>query len=90
MRAVDIDLETLQLANVSPDISGEITFKGKQSLAFGVELYELIYDSTENCFRFKTVTERISLRDRDSETIRTDIKPAFIGDYEEGNAFSSL
>jgi len=96
MRTVDIDVETLQLANISPDISaekvgkGEITFKGKQSLAFGVELYELVYHSTENCFRFKTVTERIRLRDRDSETIRTAIKPAVIGDSEEGNAFLSL
>ena len=96
MRTVDIDVETLQLANISPDISaekvgkGEITFKGKQSLVFGVELYELVYDSAENCFRFKTVTERIRLRDSDSETIRTDIKPAFIGECEEGNAFLSL
>ena len=94
MKTVDIDVEAL--ANVSPDISaekvgkGEINFKGKQRLAFGVELYELAYDSTENCFKFKTVTERIRLRDRDSETTRTDIKPAFIGDSEEGNAFLSL
>jgi hypothetical protein len=97
-KGVDIDVEILQqLANISADISvekagkGEISFKGKQSLAFGVELYELRYDSTDNCFRFKTVTERIRLRDRDSETIiNTDIKPAFIGASEEGNAFISL
>jgi hypothetical protein len=93
MRAVDVDLKIVQVADVSAGVSvekagkGEITFKGKQVLAFGVELYELLYDSTDNCFRFKTVTERVRLREKGTETIRTDIRPAFIGDPQQGDAF---
>jgi hypothetical protein len=96
MRGVDVDVKAIQLADVSAGVSvekagrGEITFKGKQSLAFGVELYELLYDTTENRFRFKTVTETVKLRDKGSEITRTDIKPAFVGDPLEGNAFFSV
>jgi hypothetical protein len=95
-RAVDVDVKALQLANISANVSlehagkGEIIFKGKHNLVFGVELYELIYDSKYNCFRFKTVTETVKLRDKGSEIIRTDIKPAFIGDSNEGDAFLQI
>lgn len=93
MRAIDVEAQALQLASVTADVSveksgkGEITFRGKQNLVFGVELYELLYDIKESRFRFKTVTETVKLRDRDSEVKRTDIKPAFIGDPNEGPVF---
>jgi hypothetical protein len=96
MRGVDVDVKAIQVAGVSAGVSvekagkGELTFKGKQSLAFGVELYDLLYDTQENRFRFNTVTETVKLRDKGTEITRTDIKPAFIGDPQEGNAFLSL
>jgi hypothetical protein len=73
-RAVDVDVKALQIANISTNVSleyagkGEIIFKGKHNLVFGVGLYELIiYDSNYNCFRFKTVAETVKLRDKGSE-----------------------
>ena len=97
MRAVDFDAKAMQLADVSTDVyveksgKGELTFKGKQSLVFGVELYELLYDTKEKCFRFNTVRESVRLRDRDSRAeIKEDVKPAFIGDANEGNAFLTI
>ena len=44
---LDLDAQVMKLANISGDISvqknqtGQVTFKGGKSLAFGVELYEL-------------------------------------------------
>jgi hypothetical protein len=96
MRAIDVEAEAVQLAGVSADVSversgkGELTFRGKQNLVFGVELYELLYDTKENRFRFKTVTKTVKLRDRDPAVTRTDIKPAFIGDPAEGDVFLSI
>jgi hypothetical protein len=93
MRAIDVEAEAMQLASVSAGISversgqGELTFRGKQNLVFGIELYELLYDIRESLFRFKTVTETVKLRDKDSEVTRTDIKPAFIGDPDNGDVF---
>jgi hypothetical protein len=96
MRAIDVEAEAMQLASVSAGVSversgqGELTFRGKQNLVFGVELYELLYDTRESRFRFKTVTETFKLRERDSEVTRTDIKPAIIGDPDEGDVFLPL
>ncbi len=98
MRGVDVDVKAIQLAGVSTGVSvekagkGEVTFKGKQSLAFGVELYDLLYDIQENGFRFNTITDPVKLRDKGTEIFtRTNIKPAFIGNAREKcNAFLSL
>jgi hypothetical protein len=48
MRAIDIEAQAIQLAGVTADVSversgqGELTFRGKQNLVFGIELYELL------------------------------------------------
>jgi hypothetical protein len=74
--------------------NGDVTFMGKKSLAFGVELYELIYDRDKGQLRFSTVTKPIVVRkpgeiDTNVET-RADIEPTFMGDSKEGDAFITI
>ncbi len=67
-KAIDIDTEVMGLADASSVISkessqeGEIVFKGNKRLAFGVELYELLYDTINERLRMKMVDEPSSLR----------------------------
>ena len=95
-RAIDMETQAGHLANISTDVSversgyGELTFKGKQNLVLGVELYELLYNTKDNRFRFNTVTETVKLRDKNSVITRTDIKPVFIGDRDNSDAFLSI
>jgi hypothetical protein len=96
-RAIDIEAQSIiQLANISADVSiekldhGEITFRGKDNLVFGVELHELLYDTKDNRFRFNTFTETIKLRAKDSIITRTGIKPVFIGDRDNDDVFLSV
>jgi hypothetical protein len=99
-KIVDANVNTLEMAEGSVALSikeagnGEVVFTGKRSLAFGVELYELIYDKDRDQLKFGTVTKPVVIRkpretDTTAET-RTDIEPTFIGDPKEGDAFITL
>jgi hypothetical protein len=59
---MDVDANVMKLANISGDISiqknqtGNIIFKGKKKLAFGVELYELKYIQNDGKDKFQMYT----------------------------------
>ena len=59
---MDVDANVMKLANISGDISiqknqtGNVIFKGKKKLAFGVELYELKYIQNDGKDKFQMYT----------------------------------
>jgi hypothetical protein len=73
---------------------GEVIFMGKKSLAFGLQLYELIYDNFRNQLKFTKVTRYLALRvyreSDDAASTHTVIEPALIGDPNEGDAFIAI
>jgi hypothetical protein len=85
---MDINADVKQLASASANISteisgsGQITFKGNKSLAFGVEVFELGYDIDEQKFSMSSVGEAMGLRGK--------AESALIGNSEEGNAFVTV
>jgi hypothetical protein len=88
-QVMDIDAEIKQLVSASGGVSieasgsGQITFKGDKSLAFGVELFELSYDMDKQKFSMSTTNEAMGLRGTDMPQIaHTRANQA-----EEGNAF---
>ena len=67
--------------------SGEITYKGEKNVAFGIEIYQINYNSTDNTFKFHEVTETTYLRKVESPVLRRGIEPALIEDPEKGDVF---
>jgi hypothetical protein len=96
----NVSAEVAKLASGSADVTlenvaeNEIVFRGKKSLAIGVELYELVYDENLQELKFKPV-ERSLLLKRKAESQKesqdnSTIAPAFIGDEEKGDAFITV
>jgi len=89
-RSVNIDVDAMRIAAVPVGISmaksneGEVTFTGKKSLAFGVELYELRYDVRRKQLRL-LLTDVGQVRGKPTHIA----KPAFIGD-SIGDAFIAV
>lgn len=89
---LDIDAQVMKLANASGGISieksrqGQVTFKGSKRLAFGVELYELAYNSEKGRFIMNAVNDAMTLRG----PVDISDKSAFIGDSEDGDAFVTI
>lgn len=83
--SVSLDLEAMKAAEVSAGVSltksseGEVTFSGKKSLAFGVELYELRYDVKRKELRL-LLAGGIQLRGKPA---MPDARPVFIGGPED-------
>lgn len=81
-QSVDLDAELLKVGegdmgvSVSSSGTGKLTFKGKKSLAFGVELYELMYDVKRSALRLLLPPGLIKVQGDSEEPI---VKPAFIG-----------
>lgn len=85
---VDIDLSALKKAasavaklSIEQGGDGELTYRGKVPLAFGVELVEMKYDDAKEKFLLTAVPE--------AQTIRAppDMERVFIGDAQQGNVF---
>jgi hypothetical protein len=70
--------------NIDQGKEGELTYKGKVPLAFGVELLKLDYDETENKFNLSALRRAQQIRG-DSEILRD-----FIGDPQTGNVFIAV
>jgi len=90
-KLVNIDIGFLNAAKTSIGVSaakseeGEVTYSGEKNLAFGVELYELQYDTKRNTLKLALPTGAIQVRGA-----RTPVaKPAFIGGPQE-SAFISI
>ncbi len=88
---MNIDLEAMKIIDVSAGASvtksneGEVTFAGKKSLAFGVELYELKYDVKSKTL--KLLLSDTAIRVRGKRSVAP--KPVFIGG-SEGNVFITV
>jgi hypothetical protein len=80
-KAVTIDVGAMELGEVTTGITveksseTEVTFIGKKSLAFGVELYELTYDPKRSKLKLKIPEGLIKVRG----SSEIPVKPAFIG-----------
>ena len=81
-QAVDLEAELFKVGGVDLGVSvsnsgkGKLTFEGKKSLAFGVELYELMYDSKRGALRLLLPPGLIKVQGDSGAPIAT---PAFIG-----------
>ena len=90
-QVMDVNAEVKQLVNASGGISietsgsGQITFKGDKSLAFGVELFELSYDIDKQKFSMSTINEAVGIRG-DTKQVEQVVHTQ-INESEEGNAF---
>jgi hypothetical protein len=80
-----VKVGAIKIADVSTGVSveessgGEVTFIGEKNLVFGVELYELSYDSKRKKLKYKIPSGAIKVRNK-SEPL---VKPAFIGGPED-------
>ncbi|HET7285783.1 MAG TPA: hypothetical protein VFI70_13955, partial [Nitrososphaeraceae archaeon] len=87
-KIVSIDASVLQIGDVSSGATvessseGELTFNGKDSLAFGVELHQLDYDQAKHSFKINALRRYVGLRG----TLPDVRKPVFIGGSQQ-NAF---
>jgi hypothetical protein len=68
--------------NVKQEGTGELTYEGPESLAFGVELVEMAFSDTEQRFTLSAMPRPVSVRDP-----RKKIERQFLGDPKEGNVF---
>jgi hypothetical protein len=86
-KTVNVDLDALEIAKASAGISatksneGEITFTGRKSLAFGVELYELKYDEKNKTLQLALPSGGIQVRGRAGPLLLPN--PVFIGATED-------
>lgn len=86
-RTVDIKAKIPELVDPSIEIDsqssteGLTTFKGKNKLAFGIELYELEYSNITNRFRLKMVNEPFIVRGE--EKMHKVLKRVLIGDSDD-------
>jgi hypothetical protein len=85
--SVELDLAATGLAEVEAGVSvahtntGEVTFKGAQSLVFGLELYELSYDAEEERLRLRLPDNAVRLRRK--RATRDIIQPVLLGSDDE-------
>jgi hypothetical protein len=92
-QAVNLDLEALKIGELSPSVSaektaeGEITFSGEKSLAFGVELLELGYDSEKSRITLKMLSDAVKVR-RGEPAPPPMLGPAFIAGEEDDVFFA--
>ena len=83
----NLDLDVKGLAGISPSIEvkrsslGELTFKGGKSLAFGVQLHELVFDLDKKRIRMQT-TGAVTVR-RSAAATAPITKPAFLAGPED-------
>ena len=96
-KEVGIQVDPIQkLIDVSTEVAikklknEEVTFEGRKRLAFGIELYELIYDNVSKRFRMKPAIVLDKVRKDDDLEIDTEFNPALIGDSREGYAFITI
>lgn len=87
---VNADVNAMQAVSVSAGITvensgeGQTTFKGEKKLAFGVELYELQYNTSENRFIMMIMTRSLVMRDKNKEKVP---RPDLIGHPIKGDVF---
>lgn len=87
-KTVNIDANILQIgeassgAKIENSTDGELTFNGKDSLAFGVELHLLDYDQAKKTFKINALRKYVGLRG----TLPDARNPVFIEGMER-NAF---
>lgn len=93
---MNIDLEGMKLLESSAGVlavksnDGEVTFIGKKSLAFGVELYELIYDAKSETLKIRMPQDAIPMKGQPILKPTFSIpRPAFIGGTE-GDVFINV
>jgi hypothetical protein len=96
-KRLDINAQAAGISNFSTDVSiqkyeeGKTIFNGKKRLVFGVELFELEFNSIAKRFRMKLVEEVFKIRKgEEEESIRKVLKPIFIGDSEGGDIFFEI
>lgn len=90
-KSMNIDLEGMKLLESSGGVLAEksndreVTFTGRKSLAFGVELYELRYDATRKTIKIHMPQDAIPMKGPPIlKTTFSTPKPAFIGGTEGG------
>lgn len=94
-KAVNVDVGAMQIADVATGVSveksseGEVTFVGGKSLAFGVELHELLYDTKRNKLKLKLPPGAIRVLRGAREASGRLVEPAFIGGVE-GDVFLTI
>lgn len=94
-KALTLNLGAMKLTEVATGVSveesseGELTFTGEKSLAFGVELHELMHDSKHNKLRLKMPQRAIRLRREVGKPREWRVKPAFIGGSDD-NVFLTV
>ncbi|MGH2543872.1 MAG: hypothetical protein ACRDIB_13805 [Ardenticatenaceae bacterium] len=87
--AVDLGVEAMQLGSADTGVTvekmqgGEVTFKGKKSLAFGVQLYELSYDQKRKKLKFKLPPGLVKVRSAAAGGSKQILTPAFIGGEDD-------
>ena len=99
-KRLDVNAQAAGISNFSSDVSiqkseeGKIIFSDKKKLVFGIELFELEYNTTNKRFRLKLTEEVFKVRraGEQEEEIRTRkvLKPAFVGDPKEGDIFFEI
>jgi hypothetical protein len=67
--------------SVKREDDGELTYEGPESLAFGVELVEMIYNKMQRKFQLSGMQEAVRIRNPKK------IERAFIGDPKDGDVF---
>ena len=93
-KALTLNVGAMKLAEVATGVSleesseGEVTFNGEKSLAFGVELHELVHDSKHNKLRLKMPQRAIKLRRKVGKPPERRVKPAFIGGSDDDVFFT--
>jgi hypothetical protein len=95
-KTLDMNAQAPMIAGGSANISvenisgGKVIFKGQKKLAFGVELYELVYNTVTKRLMFDLVTEAFSVRKGEETGTRKVMKPAFVGPTQESDIFIEL
>jgi hypothetical protein len=86
--AIDVDVGALKGAigvesklDIERGSKGELTYRGKIPLAFGVELVEMAYDIEQQKFLLTAMRTAVPIRDE------MNIEKTFIGDAEHGSVF---
>ncbi len=88
-KAVAVDIGAARMADVGAGVSvqqtseGEVTFAGSKSLAFGVELHELQYDSKRGRVKLRMPEGAVRVRSRERGGPQRLMQPAVIGGPED-------
>jgi hypothetical protein len=89
---VDVGTDVIQAADAHANLAvtrgsnGEVSYRGKEKLAVGVELYELSHDREEHTLKMRLPPRRPrTLRSSQRAPVR-ELEPAFIGG-SDGDAF---